>query len=129
LDTDDTAALGIDMWHTKAHPHHGIPSVRTSDGPNGVRGTKFFNGIKAACFPCGTGLGATFNLELLEEAGKLMGAEARAKGVHAIVSNFEIQLLPICRFILFWGGSRCWLLGTWGVDILKQVKNSLSSIP
>lgn len=50
---------GIDMWHTKAIPKHGIPSVRTSDGPNGVRGTKFFNGVKAACFPCGTGLGAT----------------------------------------------------------------------
>lgn len=47
------------MWHTKAIPQHGIPSVRTSDGPNGVRGTKFFNGVKAACFPCGTGLGAT----------------------------------------------------------------------
>lgn len=31
---------GIDFWHTKALPHHGIPSLRTSDGPNGVRGTK-----------------------------------------------------------------------------------------
>ncbi|KAJ3501840.1 hypothetical protein NM208_g16854 [Fusarium decemcellulare] len=70
---------GIDFWHTKALPDHGVPSLRLSDGPNGVRGTKFFNGIPAACFPCGTGLGATFNQELLEEAGKKMGEEAIAK--------------------------------------------------
>lgn len=31
---------GIDFWHTKALPQHGVPSLRTSDGPNGVRGTK-----------------------------------------------------------------------------------------
>ncbi|KAI1866673.1 uncharacterized protein JN550_007526 [Neoarthrinium moseri] len=88
---------GIDMWHTKALHHHGIPTVRTSDvGPNGVRGTKFFNGIKAACFPCGTALGSTFNLKLLEEAGKLMGEEARAKGVHAILGpTINMQRSPL----------------------------------
>jgi beta-glucosidase len=84
------------MWHTLALPHHGIPSVRTSDGPNGIRGTKFFNGIKAACFPCGTALGSTFNLELLEEAGKLMGEEARVKGVHAILGpTINMQRSPL----------------------------------
>lgn len=71
---------GIDFWHTKGLPQHGIPSLRFSDGPNGVRGTKFFDGVRAACFPCGTSLGATFNQELLEEAGKLMGAESKLKG-------------------------------------------------
>ncbi|KAK7912092.1 beta-glucosidase I [Apiospora marii] len=87
---------GIDMWHTKAIPKHGIPSVRTSDGPNGVRGTKFFNGVKAACFPCGTGLGATFNQELLEECGKLMGQEARAKGAHVILGpTINMQRSPL----------------------------------
>lgn len=31
---------GIDFWHTKPLPKHGVPSLRLSDGPNGVRGTK-----------------------------------------------------------------------------------------
>lgn len=31
---------GIDFWHTKGLPQHGVPSLRLSDGPNGVRGTK-----------------------------------------------------------------------------------------
>ena len=46
-----------------------------SDGPNGIRGTKFFNGVPAACFPCGTALGATWDHELLEAAGRVMGAD------------------------------------------------------
>ncbi|KAI0109334.1 glycoside hydrolase family 3 protein [Hypoxylon sp. NC0597] len=87
---------GIDFWHTKGLPEHGIPSLRLSDGPNGVRGTKFFNGIKAACFPCGTALGATFNQELLEEAGKKMGEEAKVKGAHAILGpTINMQRGPL----------------------------------
>lgn len=55
LDIDEKFALlsGIDFWHTKAVPRLGVPSVRMSDGPNGVRGTRFFDGVPAACFPCG----------------------------------------------------------------------------
>ncbi|RYP31601.1 hypothetical protein DL766_004315 [Monosporascus sp. MC13-8B] len=87
---------GIDFWHTKGLPQHGVPSLRLSDGPNGVRGTKFFNGVKAACFPCGTALGATFNTELLEEAGKKMGEEAKAKGAHAILGpTINMQRGPL----------------------------------
>jgi hypothetical protein len=44
---------GIDFWHTAPIHRLGVPSIRVSDGPNGVRGTKFFNGVPAACLPCG----------------------------------------------------------------------------
>ncbi|KAG9255507.1 family 3 glycoside hydrolase [Emericellopsis atlantica] len=87
---------GIDFWHTKAIPKHGVPSLRLTDGPNGVRGTRFFNSIPAACFPCGTGLGATFNQALLEEAGATMGEEARAKSAHSILGpTINMQRSPL----------------------------------
>ncbi|KAK3181529.1 beta-glucosidase [Lecanicillium sp. MT-2017a] len=87
---------GIDFWHTKALPKHGVPSLRMSDGPNGVRGTKFFNGVPAACFPCGTALGSTFNQELLEEAGRTMGNEAIAKSAHIILGpTINMQRSPL----------------------------------
>ncbi|KAK3942268.1 glycoside hydrolase superfamily [Diplogelasinospora grovesii] len=87
---------GIDFWHTKPLPHHGIPSLRLSDGPNGVRGTKFFMGTPAACFPCGTALGSTFNVDLLEEAGKKMGDEAKLKGAHVILGpTINMQRSPL----------------------------------
>lgn len=55
LTVDEKIALisGSDPWHTCSVPRLGIPRIRLTDGPNGVRGTKFFNGVPAACFPCG----------------------------------------------------------------------------
>lgn len=47
-----TIPLGVDFWHTASVPRLGIKAIRTSDGPNGIRGTRFFNGVPAACFPC-----------------------------------------------------------------------------
>ncbi|KAK8217622.1 beta-glucosidase [Zalaria obscura] len=67
-----------------------------ADGPNGVRGTKFFNGVPAACFPCGTGLGATWDQDLLEEAGRLMGEECIAKGAHVLLGpTINMQRSPL----------------------------------
>lgn len=87
---------GIDFWHTQAIPEHGIPSIRVTDGPNGVRGTRFFNGIPAACFPCGTALGATWNSPLLRVAGAAMGEESKAKGAHVILGpTINIQRSPL----------------------------------
>lgn len=91
-----TSRTGIDFWHTKSFPEHGVPSLRLSDGPNGVRGTKFFNGVPAACFPCGTALASTFDQELLLEAGKLMGQEAKAKGAHVLLGpTINMQRGPL----------------------------------
>ncbi|RFU24391.1 hypothetical protein B7463_g11945, partial [Scytalidium lignicola] len=87
---------GIDFWHTKSIPRLGVPSIRLSDGPNGVRGTRFFNGAPAACFPCGTALAATWNVPLLEEAGRLMGEEAIVKGSHVLLGpTVNMQRSPL----------------------------------
>ncbi|ODV76849.1 glycoside hydrolase family 3 protein [Suhomyces tanzawaensis NRRL Y-17324] len=85
LDEKISLLAGIDFWHTAAIDRLDIPSVRVSDGPNGVRGTKFFDSVPSNCFPCGTGMAATFNKDLLHEAGQLMGKEAKLKGAHCIL--------------------------------------------
>ncbi|THV49389.1 hypothetical protein BGAL_0197g00060 [Botrytis galanthina] len=87
---------GTDWWHTAAIPKYNVPSIRVSDGPNGVRGTRFFNGTTAACFPCGTALAATWDTKLLHRAGVLMGEEAKAKGVHVILGpTINMQRSPL----------------------------------
>ena len=55
LTIDEKIALlsGSDPWHTAPVKRLNIPKIRLTDGPNGVRGTKFFNGVPAACLPCG----------------------------------------------------------------------------
>lgn len=87
---------GSDRWHTTPIPRLEIPSVRTTDGPNGLRGTRFFPGVKSACFPCGTSLGSTWNPELMEDAGKLMALEAHHKCAHVILGpTVNIQRAPV----------------------------------
>lgn len=70
--------------------------MRLSDGPNGVRGTRFFHGAPAACLPCGTALGATFDVDLIEQVGHLLGEEAKAKGAHCLLGpTINIQRAPL----------------------------------
>lgn len=84
------------MWHTNAIPRLKIPSIRTSDGPNGVRGTRFFRSIPAACLPCGTGLAATWDTALLKRCGELLGRETIAKGAHVLLGpTMNIQRSPL----------------------------------
>ncbi|CAI7650624.1 unnamed protein product [Penicillium pancosmium] len=87
LTQDEKVALltGDDFWHTVPIPRLGVPSIRVSDGPNGVRGTRFFSSVPAACLPCGTAIGATFDRDLVLEVGHLLAAEAKAKGAHVIL--------------------------------------------
>ncbi|CAI5758434.1 unnamed protein product [Candida verbasci] len=96
LDEKISLIAGIDFWHTAAVPRLDIPSLRFSDGPNGLRGTRFFNSVPAACLPCGTGLAATWDKDILYQAGELMATEAYSKGVHVILGpTMNIQRGPL----------------------------------
>lgn len=67
-----------------------------SDGPNGVRGTRFFNGVPTACIPCGTGLGSSWNADLMNTVGNMMGKQAKAKGVHVLLGpTINMQRYPL----------------------------------
>ncbi|KAG7858801.1 hypothetical protein KL919_002866 [Ogataea angusta] len=85
-----------DFWHTQEIERLNVPSIRLSDGPNGVRGTQFFRSEPSACFTSGTGMGSTFNVQLLEEAGRMMATEAKHKGAHVILGpTCNIQRGPL----------------------------------
>ncbi|KAF9509984.1 glycoside hydrolase family 3 protein [Hydnum rufescens UP504] len=88
LTSDEKIMLtaGRDAWHTVPIKQFDIPSIRTSDGPNGVRGTRFFESVPSSCFPCGTGLGASWDADLLHRVGKALAAESKVKGVHVLLA-------------------------------------------
>jgi len=84
---------GHDNWHTERLP--GVPVVRCSDGPAGVRGTSW-TGPASASFPCGTSLGATFDPALVQEVGAALAVEARSKGVHMVLApTVNLHRTPI----------------------------------
>ena len=87
LTLEEKASLtaGADMWHGHAVPRLGVPALKVSDGPAGVRGERWV-GTTSACAPCGTALGATWNPELLREVGAVLGEEALSKSVDIVLA-------------------------------------------
>jgi hypothetical protein len=57
-----------------------------ADGPNGARGESYVSGIKAACFPCSTALGATFDVDVLFDAGRYIAEECISKSASVLLA-------------------------------------------
>ena len=90
LSVDEKASLtaGRDLWTIPGIARVGIPAVGVTDGPNGARGTTL-PGPEAkptVCVPCGSALGATWDLELVSEVGALLAEEARARGCSVLLA-------------------------------------------
>ena len=81
LTLDEMVSLlaGLNMWNTVPIERVGIPRMRVSDGPAGVRGSRF-DGPKSMNVPCGTAIAATWNPALVRELGELLGREMQSKG-------------------------------------------------
>ncbi|KAK4648303.1 uncharacterized protein QC761_108840 [Podospora bellae-mahoneyi] len=75
-----------DFWRTKSIPEKNIPAVKTSDGPNGARGGIFVGGTKAALFPCGISLAATWNKDILRQVGQHLAEEAKARQANILLA-------------------------------------------
>ncbi len=83
---------GADFWHTKELPRLGIPAIKMSDGPHGLRcqeGEADMIGVNkslpATCFPTAVTAGATWNRELYAAEGEAIGKEALAAGVSVVL--------------------------------------------
>jgi beta-glucosidase len=87
LSIEEKAALtaGIDAWHAAGLASIGLAPLQTLDGPNGVRGMTFPVGSTSTCTPCGTGLGATWDPDVVREVAARIGLEARRAGVHYLL--------------------------------------------
>ncbi|KAF9533335.1 glycoside hydrolase family 3 protein [Crepidotus variabilis] len=87
---------GPNWWNTNAIPRLGIPSVRMSDGPNGVRGSSHFVQTPAQCFPSATALASTFDPDIIHQAGVYLAQEAKAKSsVVLLAPTCNIQRTPL----------------------------------
>ncbi|RSL89783.1 hypothetical protein CEP51_001062 [Fusarium floridanum] len=77
----------VDWWRTPIIEREGVfvPHLKTTDGPNGARGESYVSGIKAACFPCGTSLGSTFDVDLARQVGVEIAKEAKTKTANILL--------------------------------------------
>nr|QNS30905.1 beta-glucosidase [Auricularia heimuer] len=99
LTHDEAVALiaGVGFWHTAPIPRLGVPQIKVSDGPNGVRGERFFMGTPAKTIPCATALGATWNPALVQEVGaRILAVESKLRAASALLGpTVNIQRSPL----------------------------------
>src|SRR4051794_39661059 len=91
----EKAALtaGADLWSTSSVERLGVPKVFLTDGHAGVRGPslpQFVGGEgespPAVSVPCGIAMGATWDVELAERVGALLGRETRTKACRVLLA-------------------------------------------
>ena len=75
---------GFNSWYTNKIDRLGIPSIKMSDGPNGVRGDAI-SGKSSACFPCAISIGSTWDIDLINQLGMALGEEAKVKDVDVLL--------------------------------------------
>ncbi|MGC5011173.1 beta-glucosidase family protein [Streptosporangium sp. DT93] len=86
LGTKVRLLTGTDMWSLPALPQIGLDPLVMSDGPIGVRGERWSPGDPSIALPSPTALAATWDVELVRRAGRLLAQEARRKGVHVLLA-------------------------------------------
>src|SRR5215469_16847345 len=87
---------GQDIWTLPAMPEIGLASIVMSDGPVGVRGVTWSAADPSIALPSPTALAATWDPQLARQAGRLLGQEARRKGVHVLLApTVNLQRSPL----------------------------------
>jgi len=82
---------GNDMY-TRAVPRLGIPALKMSDGPLGVR-----TWGPSTAYPGGIALAASWDTALAKRIGIMMGKDARARGVNFLLGPaMNIYRAPMC---------------------------------
>jgi beta-glucosidase len=99
----------------------GIPALRFSDGPNGVRSNE---GRATTAFPTGSALAATWNPEVLEEVGQAIGREALALDVQVMLGpDVNIQRSPLAGRNFEDYSEDPFLAGTLGAAFVRGVQS------
>ena len=94
---------GKDYWNLKGVERLGIPSVKVSDGPNGLRTPTIdseqlgFNSMEAISYPSACLSACSFDTELMEEMGERIGEECRSRNIAVILGpSANMKRSPLC---------------------------------
>lgn len=104
LEEKASLCSGQDFWHTEEIPHLGIPQLMMSDGPHGLRKQEseadhlgLNESIAAVCFPAGCATGSSFDVELMEQLGDILGKECQAENIGMLLGPaVNIKRSPLC---------------------------------
>jgi len=95
---------GRDFWKTKEVKRLKIPSMFLADGPHGLRKQAgntdqlgLNDAIPATCFPTGSAIANSWDIDLCEKIGEFLAEEAISQKVNVILGpGMNIKRSPLC---------------------------------
>ncbi len=123
---------GKDFWTTQDYSEEGIPSVRFSDGPHGLRAQAgasdnfgLENSVPATCFPCLSALASSWDRRLLRETGARLGEEAASLGVNVLLGpGVNIKRNPLCGRNFEYLSEEPYLAGELAANYIRGVQGT-----
>ena len=124
---------GDGLFRTKPVERLGIPAVKMSDGPMGVR-QEFENDAWRAVgnsddyvtyLPSNSAIASAWNREIAYEAGKVLGEEARGRGKDVILApGINIKRSPLCGRNFEYMSEDPYLAGELAVPLIQGIQES-----
>ncbi len=123
--------VGEDYWNSKELQKYGIPKIRMSDGPHGLRVQKAAAdnlGINESevsiCFPTSATIGNSWNKEIAYQLGETLGKEARAEEVNIVLGPaINIKRSPLCGRNFEYFSEDPYLTGILGSEYVKGLQS------
>ncbi|MBQ7152806.1 MAG: glycoside hydrolase family 3 C-terminal domain-containing protein [Clostridia bacterium] len=122
---------GTNNMYTQPVPRLGIPSLRMSDGPHGLRILKDEKGwdsskataLPATSFPTAATVACSWDPELIGAMGRAIGEECLYYGVHILLGpGVNIKRNPLCGRNFEYYSEDPYLAGTLGAAMVRGVQ-------
>ncbi|MFV0327085.1 MAG: glycoside hydrolase family 3 protein, partial [Bacteroides xylanisolvens] len=98
-----------------------LPHIRMADGPQGIRS---YGVTKSTLYPSGILAAATWNRGVIDEFGKSLGRDCRARGIHILLGpGVNIYRSPLCGRNFEYYGEDPYLAGETAVSYIKGVQS------
>ena len=122
---------GADFWNTKGIERLGIPKVMMSDGPHGMRKQEgeadhlgLNESVKAVCFPAACATASSFDIELLQQMGEILGEECQAEDLSILLGPaVNIKRSPLCGRNFEYFSEDPYLTGKMAAAYIKGVQS------
>jgi len=83
---------GDDGFNIRPYKKYGIPEIRMSDGPVGIR-----NNGPSTAFPASINLAATWDTSVARKVGQAIGVESKSKNIHFLLApSMNIYRAAFC---------------------------------
>ena len=110
---------GVNSFYIRSIPRLGIPTIKMSDGPVGVRTYG-----SATAYPAGILSAATWDVNLVNKLGIALGKDSRSRGVHILLApGMNIYRAPMCGRNFEYFGEDPYLSAQMAISYIKGVQS------